>query len=224
MGNSGKQTFAVITGDVVGFKKLSANQRVALSGIIHHTYQQIQNFFKGSVLPDIQIFRGDSWQFILIKPELSLRIALFFRAFLISQMEASAIDTRISIGIGPVDYLPSKKIRTGDGEAFRQSGFGLDHMPRNVRMSINSTSAIGTLDIKTIDVLVQLMDAIVKDWTPRQAYMVCGAILDWTQDEIASKWLNGKISQQAVAQHLNRASWNAISAAIKHFEDQWEKE
>lgn len=218
--NPQRQTFAVITGDVVGFSRLSSSQRAALSGIVYITYQQTPKYFKDSVSQKIDIFRGDSWQFVLNKPKSSLRIALFFRAFSISQMALPSIDTRLAIGIGPVDFLPSEKTRTGDGEAFRQSGLGLDEMPRNIRMNIKSDSAIGALDINTIDVLVKLIDAIVKDWTPRQACVACGAILGWKQGEITSSWLEGKISQQAIAQHLNRAKWNAVSAAIKHFEDQ----
>lgn len=219
-----KHTFAVITGDLVGFKKFSPNQRALLSGVINHTYQQVQEYFQGSVIPKIDVFRGDSWQFIIKKPELSLRIVLFFRALMISQTRFPSIDTRTSIGIGNVDYLPSKNIPTGDGEAFRQSGYGLDTMPRNLRMRIESTSPIGTFDITTINILLQLIDAIVKDWTSRQAYVVCGAILGLNQAKIASTWLKGEISQQAVAQHLERAKWTAISDAINHFEDQWEKD
>lgn len=37
--NQQRQTFAVITGDVVGFSRLSSRQRAALSGIIYITYQ-----------------------------------------------------------------------------------------------------------------------------------------------------------------------------------------
>lgn len=118
-------------------------------------------------MPKIDIFRGDNWQLVLNKPELSLRITLFFRAFFISQKALSSIDTRISIGIEPVDFLPSEKTSTCDGETFRRSGFGLDNMPRNIRMSVKTNCAISVLDVNTIDVLVQLIDAIVKDWTSR---------------------------------------------------------
>jgi hypothetical protein len=103
---------------------------------------------------------------------------------------------RLAIGIGPIDFLPQKAISSGDGEAYRRS--------RDAQ-----------------DVLVRLIDAIARDSTGRQANAVCGAILDWKQVKIASVWFKGAVTQQAVAQHLERAGWNAAAEALAHIEDSW---
>jgi hypothetical protein len=40
----------------------------------------------------------------------------------------------------------------------------------------------------------------------------------WTQEKIAKEWSPTGISQQAVAQHLERAKWFAVERAVKCFE------
>ncbi len=215
------QTYAVVTGDVVGFKKLSLDQRAHLGRILHRASGELQERFHDCVPFKIDYFRGDSWQFVVSKPERSVRAALFFRAYLKSRMPKSPVDTRLAIGLGPIDFLPRKAISTGDGEAYRRSGMALDKMPRGTRMRIDGPRTFGSLDLKTADVLVRLIDAIARDWTDRQATAVCGAILHWKQTEIASVSFKGAVTQQAVAQHLERAGWNAVEAALSHIEESW---
>ncbi len=213
--------YAVLTGDIVDFSKYSPRQRSRMPDILQSSYDQTQNQFRESLLSNIEIFRGDSWQFIIKNAKNSFRIALYYRALFISQMESTIADTRISIGIGTVDYLPTENIITGDGEAFRQSGVGLDTMPRNLRMQICTPINKKSPEVNQINVIVQLVDTLARQWTPRQAFMVCGAISGLTQEKIGGEWVKEKISQQAVAQHLERAGWNAISASIQYYEEEW---
>lgn len=215
------QSYAVVTGDVIGSRKLSLDQRAHLVRTLRRASRQLHEHLQDCVPFEVDFFRGDSWQFVVSKPERSVRAALFFRAYLISQMARRTADTRLAIGIGPIDFLPQKAISTGDGEAYRRSGIALDKMPRGTRMRIDGPRAIGSLDMSTADVLVRLIDAIARDWTDRQANAVCGALLHWKQVEIASVWFKGAVTQQAVAQHLERAGWNAVGAALTHIEESW---
>jgi hypothetical protein len=208
--------YAVMTGDVVGFSGLPENRRTRLLDLLREAHGRLRQHYGDGVSPRIDVFRGDSWQFVVSEPGLSLRVALFFRAFMISQ----DADTRVAIGIGAVDFLPSKHTPTGDGEAFRRSGTALDTMRRGERLVIEGPAVIRSMDSAALDVLVSLLDAIVRGWTPRQAEAVCGAILGWNQQQIASKWEGRPITQQAVAQHLERARWNAVARTIEHFEVQ----
>ena len=215
------QAYAVVTGDVVGSTKMSSGQRALLRHVLRRASRQLQEHFKDSVPPGVDVFRGDSWQFVVSKPAKSLRAALFFRAFFMSQMKLRTVDTRLAIGIGPIDFLPPTAISSGDGEAFRRSGLALDKMPRTKRMAIDGPSSIGSLGLTTVNVLIRLIDTLARGWTDRQAYAVCGALLGWKQEKIASVWFKGTVSQQAVAQHLERAGWNAVGAALKHIEENW---
>lgn len=215
------QDFAVITGDIVGFSKLSRAQRSHLVPVLRRASRELQIHFRDSVPLGVDVFRGDSWQLVVSKPARAVRIALFIRAYCVSQMKVRSVDTRLAIGIGSIDYLPSRAASSGDGEAFRRSGQGLDKMARARRMSIDGPASIGSLGLRTVDVLLRLLDALARAWTQRQANAVCGALLGWKQERIASSWFKGTLSQQAVAQHLDRAGWNAVAAALKHLEEGW---
>src|SRR5690625_6870968 len=55
-----------------------------------------------------------------------------------------------------------------------------------------------------------LVDEVVTDWTAAQATAVSRAMRGQSQEEIGRGWAGGPISQQAVAQHVRRASWPAV--------------
>lgn len=205
--------YAVITGDVVGYTALSEDRRAGLLDALRHAHGQVRRHYTERVSTTLDVFRGDSWQFVMSAPDESLRAALLFRATMISR----TLDTRLAIGIGTVDFLPSAGVPTGDGEAFRISGKALDGMARDERMVVRAQGAIGSMDPATLDVLVALMDALVSTWTPGQAAAVAGALVGLSQKTIASEWEGGAIRQQAVAQHQNRARWNTIARALEHF-------
>jgi hypothetical protein len=71
---------------------------------------------------------------------------------------------------------------------------------------------------ETFDVIVRLVDAIATRWTDKQALAVSGALRGMKQEEIAEKLWEERITQQAVAQHLSRAGWEAVEKGINYFE------
>ena len=210
--------YAVVTGDIVGSSQLSLGRRANLPRIILRGSNELRSRFPGLIPTDVEIFRGDSWQFVVSQPSRSLRASLFFRAFLRSQFKHRDIDTRIAIGIGNIWFIPKGQPAVGDGEAFRLSGLALDKMGRSRRMAFGAPANLARLDVETVNVLLQLIDVLAKGWTDRQAYAVCGKLLDWSQVKISTQWFRRSASQQAVAQHLDRAGWNAIHAALVLFE------
>lgn len=211
--------FAVITGDVVGYTALPETERAGLMDALRRAYGQVRRHHADRVSTKLDVFRGDSWQFVMAAPRESLRAALLFRATMLSQ----GLDTRLAIGIGQVDRLPSDSVPTGDGEAFRISGKALDGMSKDERMVIRAQGPLGSLDPTTLNVLVALIDALVSGWTRSQAAAVAGALMGMSQQAIASEWQGGTITQQAVGQHLIRARWNAIARAVEHFEVQFDR-
>ena len=219
MGILENHQYAVITGDVVGYTALPEDERVGIIDVLRHAHTMVLRHLADRTLATLDVFRGDSWQFVVSAPDQSLRAALLFRAIMISR----SLDTRLAIGIGTVDFLPSASVPTGDGEAFRSSGAALDGMPRGERMVFRAQGSIGSMDQATLDVLVALLDALVSSWTPRQAAAVSGALMGLSQHTMACAWEGGAISQQAVAQHLDRARWNAVARALQHFEGQFKE-
>jgi hypothetical protein len=208
---------AVITGDVVGSSLLSVEKRRILPEVIRSVSDRLQENF--SALPHpVEIFRGDSWQYLVNDPALSLRTALYFRAEVRSTMDVKDLDTRIAIGIGTIDFLPEGNLSGGDGPAFRLSGAALDSLDKGTRLAVAFPGTVKSNLTRALDVILTLLDQECQRWTLRQSASVSGALLDYTQQEISRRCFGGGISQQAVAQHLQRAGWGPLERTLDFYE------
>lgn len=207
--------YAVVTGDVVASRSLSTARRRVLHTAMREVSRGVKEAFETAIPVAPEIFRGDGWQMLLTEPSISLRAALYYRAALVSRMESHGFDVRAAIGIGRVQFVPEASISEGDGEAFQASGTALETMPRSATLRL---SFPGDPREPALDVLVQLVDRLAARWSDRQARAVTGALQGWTQTRIAETCWKDPITQQAVAQHLDRASWGAIETALRYFE------
>ena len=222
------KTYAVLTGDMVGSSKLSKPERQALPEKVKRAGRETQKAFPKAVPLAVDVFRGDSWQLLTTDAVLSLRIALFFRAQIrAGRARGRGLDTRISIGVGPVDFIPQKNVSEGDGEAYRLSGRALEALPRGSALGWSEAkSAEGEADVSATEPLliavIGLIDALAQGWTSAQAAVVAGALRGCTQEEIAAE-LPGKISRQAVSKHLGAARWDAVEAALNAIEAELRK-
>ncbi len=212
--------YAILTGDIVGSARYRGDSRRRLHDAITTAGRDTRTAFGQSIPREVDFFRGDSWQCLVTDPEKSLRIALYFRATFRQIMQNNAADTRLAIGIGSLDFVPDNGISAGDGEAYRLSGSLIDRMSAHCRMALGlSPSLNGTPIAASGPVIVQLVDALVQQWTSRQAKAVCGALRNLSQKEIAEHTWGEVISQQAVAQHLQKAGWHAVQQALDCFEE-----
>ncbi len=209
MNQSYDKIYAVLTGDIVGSSKLERQDREKLLGVMHKASQEIRAFWSDAVPMDIDIFRGDSWQMLIEKPEHALEIAVYFRAYLKSTMQNRKLDSRIVIATGTVDFI-GNRVSESDGQAFRDSGKALEKMPRAVYFRYISDQNQASL----MDAAFRLLDAIIKGWTAKQALAVTGALQGLTQEKIAKLW-NPPISQPAVLKHLDSSGWFAIETVFK---------
>ncbi len=207
--------YAVLTGDVVGSSRLSSSDRRAMQAAMLLTSRAISEELGDVVAAPPEIFRGDGWQILVEKPAAALRVALYFRADLRSRMESHQFDTRVAIAIGRVDFVPEAGILQGDGEAFRLSGGTLESMKKRGGMRLVAADRPAE---RGLDVVVQLIDALASKWSDKQARAITGALRGLKQAEIAESWSPKPISQQAVAQHLDRSSWASIEVGLAYFE------
>lgn len=221
------QCLAVITGDFIRFSDLDVSVRRGMPQVIIDAGSSLGEAF-GPVMPfDADVFRGDGWQAVIIDPVSALRAALFFRAYIRSAVEGQKVDTRMAIGIGPVDYVPPGKVAAGDGPAYRASGKLLEKMnsPRQgllrcafaYRRGQENEMQQCTLDEDLVDAVVRLAGAIGDRWHGRRALAITGALKGWSQARIAENW-PGRTSRQAVGKHLERGGWHAVSHALGVFE------
>ena len=88
----------------------------------------------------VDIFRGDSFQVWVEKPECAPLVALLLRAGLRkSALRAGEqqLDARISVGIGDVAYRDAR-VSQSDGEAFVLSGRGFDQLGKQQRLMVQT--------------------------------------------------------------------------------------
>lgn len=216
--NSQTKLYAVLTGDVVGSSKLTASERRTLQEVMTSASERVLSTFADGVPYPPARFRGDGWQFAIIEPHRSLRIGLFFRGLILAGMQTRRVDTRVAIGVGGVDFMPSATISSGDGEAYRLSGEALETLPRSSRMALLVSERCPSPLTEALDVIVKLVDLQARGWTGQQARAIVGALLDRTQESIARHEFEKRISQQAIAQHLDRAGWGMIEQAVRFYE------
>ncbi len=210
--------FAVITGDVAGSKRLEGDQRRQLLDEIHHAFSAVDEVLgKEAIAFPFEIFRGDSFQGVLLNPVLSLRAAIVIRASIRKAFPTTlkdAFDARIAIGIGTIDLLPSLHGGEGDGEAYRNSGPYLDKM--NQTKSFLSIITPFEEHNRELQVEGALLDTIISRWTPARAAVVIEFFRGKTQSEIAQRM---SISQPAVHKRQLSASIPAIELMETRFKE-----
>jgi hypothetical protein len=209
-----QKKYAILTGDVVHSSRLEHDHRKQLYALLQSCSRRLRQAFPDHVPLDVDIFRGDSWQLLVVDPVHALRVALYFRAALRAAMQTHQFDSRLAIGIGAVDFIPEQRLSGGDGEAFRLSGEGLETLKRH-RMTLIWP---GHPDQQLLQAMVWLFDQLAIGWTDKQALAITGALQNWTQQDIAQLWNDHPISQQTVAQHLAQAGWGAMAPALRRFE------
>ena len=201
---------AILTGDIIGSTMIPIEQRK----ILLDTLDSAAIFLKKFSPLKYEIFRGDSFQFIIDKPEQSLTIAIMIRAFLRKGTpigNKNIWDARIAIGIGDVTYL-SKNIVTSDGEAFLLSGRGFDKLGKaNLGIYTKWENINEEMEITT-----SFADDIISNWSCNQAKLIVYSIGNGLLQKEISKII-GK-TRQNVNKTLAAAKDNLIKMYIKRFE------
>ena len=210
--------YCVMSGDIVGSSDLHLRAGSPTAEVVIGFGNRVIERFDKELIPEIDVYRGDSWQMVCLVPQRSLRIGLFLRALIKSDRSIQPVDTRLSFGFGEIDYLPEMGISAGDGEAFRLSGSGLDRCGKRRRMCLAVPEQKVTSLSGGLDQIINLVDFQVQRWQPGQSEAVAGALLGYTQQEIARSWMREQVTQQTISQHLESAGWDVIKSALSYFE------
>jgi hypothetical protein len=221
--------YAVLTGDLIGSSRFRIQQREEVLSNLKDSFQEISSDIIAS---PFVVFRGDSFQGVLARPEEALKAALIIRASLLSRFKGkrTRLDARIAIGIGTIDYLPRNQVGEGDGEAFRNSGPELDKMKKGEQNIIIRTPWAEINEELRAE--CALLDGLIQRWTKEQAEAIIFQIQKpelillnvaamahdighaQTQKGIA-KIL--KISQSALSQRLKTGGYWAVQAFLERF-------
>lgn len=204
------ENVAVLTGDLVKSSLIKEGEIGFVISSLKNTFNDINRKVLSNKAT-FQIFRGDSFQAILPKPELALITAIMIRAHLRTFESKYKIegkksnkpihyvytDARIAIGIGKVSYI-GDTVSESQGEAFQKSGYLLDKLKKgNERLGIDTPwDNIN----KEFYVASKLSDAVISRWTANTAEAVFIHLLDKkNQSELANTL---HISQPAIHKRL----------------------
>lgn len=160
----------VITGDLVNSTNIATEWRQTVLDALNVCVTD----FLPLTLIKLEMYRGDSFQIVVDKPDYTLTVAIALRAKLKATTpdKQQLWDARLSIGIGDISF-ESDNIVTSDGEAFRLSGRLFDNIGKK-RLSISTTWS--DFD-KDIELVTRFADDIITSWTAKQAKVVYQSIL-----------------------------------------------
>jgi hypothetical protein len=207
---------AVITGDLVRSSELEYRERESVISCLRESFRSTEELLQlhDDILLPFAIFRGDSFQIVITRPERALLLSLLLSAGLSLSGGEKDISARISIGIGTIDYVPaSGNVGEADGVAFRLSGKMLDSMKQKGQVLL----------ITTPDPVINMMletqcaffDLIAARWTAIQKELIMEKLSGLTQEEIAAR--HGK-SQSTVSQGLKAAGFDAVKKFVSNYE------
>jgi len=165
----------------------------------------------------LKIYRGDSFQGVLKKPEEALKIALQIKSAVNgihlkktkkNKAYSKIADFKIAIGIG-TQNIEREAISESNGQAFQFSGRTLDEMKtenRKTRLKTELEEVNAELNTSFF-----LLDTITDKWSTASAEVVYYLLSGLKEREIATE-IN--ISQSAVNQRKKAAGWEAISELL----------
>ncbi|MEO0293981.1 MAG: SatD family protein [candidate division WOR-3 bacterium] len=203
--------YAVITGDIVKSRNLGERREEVLN-LIREGINSLFSLKKGSFGGFSDIFRGDSFQLLVLNPSLALEIVVFLKAYLIAKITNKKIELRVGIGIGKIESFNPTNIRESDGEAFRLSGEAIDNISKYRRFLIKSNNP--ELN-RYFNFISSSIDAITSHWSPLQAEAILLWISGENQISIGEKL---GISQPAIHQRLQLGGHFALKEAFELFE------
>jgi hypothetical protein len=165
----------------------------------------------------LKIYRGDSFQGVIKKPEEALKIALQIKAAVNrihlkktkkNKAYSKIADFKIAIGIG-TQNIEREAISESNGQAFQFSGRTLDEMKtENQKTRLKTELEEVNAEFNTS---FFLMDTITDKWSTASAEVVYYLLSGLIEREIATE-IN--ISQSAVNQRKKAAGWEAISELL----------
>lgn len=186
----------VITGDIINSRRVS-NPKQWLKTL----KKTLQRF--GKEPAQWEIYRGDSFQLEIGKPQEALKAAIFVKASLKTLKD---IDVRMAIGIGRKEYAASK-ISQSNGEAFIYSGERYEKQKKE-KQNLAIHTPFEELNYE-LNICLKLALIAMDNWSPGAAEFVktCMENESLSQKELGE--ILG-ISQSSISERYSRAYYSEI--------------
>lgn len=187
---------AVITSDIINS---TANNQ--WRNVIHENLSELNEV-------EWRIFRGDSLQIRIEKPEEALRIALILKS---SILQISELDIRMAIGLGE-ESLKTDDVTENQGSAYVNSGRLFEELTQNLAIKTDSK----TVDLG-LNAGLNLFNTICEQWTPKMAEYVNIKLRfpNKNQEELSNLL---KSSQPNVSRVLARANYSVLNQYVQFFQ------
>lgn len=197
---------AILTGDLVASSAAPPAQVDRLMGWLASTMQDVEKSL--DIEPTrFTRFRGDGWQAIIDPAPLYLRAVAHLLAGL--RLLDSGLDTRIGIGMGPIDRPGTRDLADASGPAFTLSGHALDALTGSDRLAIGGAEALAWHQA-ALDTLAHFSVR----WSREQAEAISRRLI--TEDvplRVIAADLG--ITRQALSSRLNAAGEKPLLALIR---------
>lgn len=211
---------AVITGDIIHSTALGAVERKIMLDVLKQVFTRVEGKTKKNIF---RVYRGDSFQGIIQKPDQALLCALKIKTALLRtslpEEKKQKLDARIAIGIGKTE-LANKKMELSDGEAFRNSGQLLNPKTKEDYKRLREYKLLFKSPWEEVnremEVLFSALDGLLSKWTIEQAEVIYELLNNKNQTQVARQL---KKSQGAISERVQNANWLAISNILKRFEE-----
>jgi len=203
---------AVLTGDLIDSTRYEPQELDIILTVVNQEFK----YFKAEYKADFKLFRGDSFQGIVLDPVQALDLMILLKTSVNKIQVATSKnlglpDFRIAIGIGTVN-LKRESILESNGEAFQFSGKTLDTMkgdyPR-LLLKIRDTDLTDEFNVH-----FGLLDSVMSKWSSASAEVAYYLHKGYKEKEIAE--LLG-INQSAVNHRKKAANWDSISLLLKRY-------
>lgn len=215
---------ATISADIVSSTALNVEELSLLQSEIRQFLEDLSEKSQGKNWG--RLFKGDSVEIFLSNPKEALRVALLLKSLVkktsVAKTKNNKLELfkrfgiRLAIGIGEMRMV-DKRHDILDGEAIYYSGRLLEKSTEE-KQTIKRSMFFACKDpmlTEQMDVILGLLDALLKEATPRQSEILYYKLFGKNEEEIAEIL---KIKQSAVNQRSNSAGWKAIESAVNYFE------
>lgn len=157
-----------------------------------------------------EIYRGDSFQLEIKKPEETLSAAIKIKACIKS---LAGRDVRMAIGIGNKTYN-ARKITEANGDAFVQSGATYESL-KNIKQNLAIKTPWADVD-EELNLMLSLASIAMDKWSTSSAELVS---LSFQKQQLSQASLGKKlkIAQSSVSERQKRAYLTEVLAVEAFF-------
>ena len=202
----------VITGDLIDSTSYTLQELNAILNTVNTEFEYLKTVYDA----DFKIFRGDSFQGVVLNSSIALDLVLTLKTAVNkitpkNKKISGLTDFRIAIGVGNIN-LKRASILESNGAAFQFSGRMLDSMKGDYPRLLLKTDDENLDD--EFNVHFVLLDSVTSKWSVASAEVAYYLLKGKKETEVAE--ILG-INQSAVNHRKKAANWDAVALLLKRY-------